>query len=332
MRQVGDLWVWADAGAHRLMLGNRAAALAQTPTVPQKTTTTDLPEIKPAISYMPLGTYAVQGGPAVALRVALCPDLAGDPRTLTSLLGDLAVAAPAEITLDYSAYASGRQLWKDGRCLASGPLKGEGVAHGFNFYFELVRALLAHEPLTAILHGSGLRWGGRNLVFMGPSGSGKSTLAALLVAQGGQYLGDDLVALLGTDCRAHPLPFAPSIKQGAWPVLLPHYPALAEAVTLRKGSVALRFLSGMPFLPGRDAGPPDLLVFPRFSPGAMPRAVRLSPAETLLELSRSGLWLAPDAGETLIDWACRVPAIALRHTPDIGATQAILDAALAGDL
>jgi hypothetical protein len=329
MRQVGDLWVWADPDTHRLMLGNRAAALQQDTSLGD-TVTGALPSVeKPVGGFRRVGVFAVTQGPAVDLRVALDPELSGDPAMLEVLLAPLAVDRPANSVLDYSADPRGRHLWRDGVLVASGPRTDGGAGQAVNLHLELLRALLEPWPVMTILHGSAVRWQGRNLVFMGVSGSGKSTLAALLAAHGGRYLGDDLVALLSPDHAVFPLPFAPSLKEGSWPVVMPHFPALAQAPVFRKGTLPLRFLPDAPTVPGTDAGPADLLVFPRFSATEAPKAVHLTPVETLLELSRSGLWLAPGAGDALIDWACNCPAIVLRHTPDFAATRGLLAEALA---
>lgn len=247
---------------------------------------------------------------------------------LTGLLEPLATDRAADAMVDYANTPAGRGLWRDGDLIASGPVQGTPGAEGFSLTFELVRLLLGTQPLMCILHGSAVRWRGHNIVFMGQSGSGKSTLAALLAADGGQYLGDDHVALMQGGFGVHPLPMAPSVKEGSWPVVAPHFPALMQAPIFYKGPEPFRLLPDAPAVPGRDAGTVDLLVFPQFSADDAPKSVSLLPVETLLKLSKAGLWLDPGQGEGLIDWAVDVPAIALRHTPDFAATQTALVAAL----
>lgn len=278
------------------------------------------------------GVYGLEEGPALELRTAIDP--AVEPRpgmlaaVLSGLLAPLAVDRGPEMRIDYVNAPSGRSLWCDGAPVASGPVQGTPGAEGFNLTFELVRLLLAGKPLMCILHGSAVRWRGQNIVFMGQSGSGKSTLAALLAARGGQYLGDDHVALMRPGFSVYPLPFAPSIKEGAWPLVAGHFPDLMTAEVFHKGPDPFRLMPDAPVLRGAEAGPVDLLVFPQFRAEDAPKSVALTPIETLVKLSGAGLWLDPGQGEGLIDWAVDTPAIALRHTPDFGATENALIAAL----
>lgn len=327
MRRIGDLWVWIDHKTQRLMLGNKAAAQAicDAPPAPSP----PLPALeRPGQEFCDLGNYALTGGPALRLWVKLDPVLERDMDSLTGLLAPLRSRQSASMELHYSASPEGRYLWRNDELIAHGPLKGQGECHDFNLIFEILRHLLSHRDLVAIVHGSALRWQGRNLVFTGRSGAGKSTLSALLAARGGQYLGDDNVALMAPGCAIAPLPLSPTVKQGAWPVLAPHYPALSSAPVYHKGSLPFRFLPDAPFDPRPDVGPPDLLIFPRFSRSESPKATPLSPVETLFGLSHAGLWFSPDDAERLIDLACTCPAIALRHGTDLAASESLLNEVL----
>lgn len=332
MRQIGDLWVWVDPIAHRLMLGNKAAAEAyqagvQDQDMYEPAIDTRLPDISVCI-----GVFSLEDGPAMAFHVAIDPAVEPWPGmlagVLSGLLAPMAVDRPSDVRVDYVNTPDGRSLWLEGRQIASGPVQGTPGAEGFNLTFELVRLLLADRPLMCLLHGSAVRWRGANIVFMGQSGSGKSTLAALLAAQGGQYLGDDHVALMQAGFSVQPLPMAPSIKEGAWPVVAPHFPQLMGAQVFHKGPDPFRLMPDAPMLRSTDAGPVDVLVFPQFDAEKPPKTVELTPIETLLKLSRAGLWLDPGQGEGLIDWAMDTPAIALRHGPEFAATEAALLAAL----
>lgn len=50
-------------------------------------------------------------------------------------------------------------------------------------------------PLSTIVHGSAVAFGGRGVLILGTSGSGKSSLALQLIGRGGQLVADDQVRL-----------------------------------------------------------------------------------------------------------------------------------------
>lgn len=52
-----------------------------------------------------------------------------------------------------------------------------------------------NTPLSTIVHGSAVAFGGRGVLILGTSGSGKSSLALALIGRGGQLVADDRVAL-----------------------------------------------------------------------------------------------------------------------------------------
>ena len=51
------------------------------------------------------------------------------------------------------------------------------------------------SPLSTVVHGSAVAFGGRGLLILGTSGSGKSGLALALMGRGGQLVADDRVVL-----------------------------------------------------------------------------------------------------------------------------------------
>lgn len=50
-------------------------------------------------------------------------------------------------------------------------------------------------PLSTIVHGSAVAFGGRGLLILGASGAGKSGLALALIGRGAQFVADDRVVL-----------------------------------------------------------------------------------------------------------------------------------------
>jgi len=65
------------------------------------------------------------------------------------------------------------------------------------------------------LHAASLTLKEKGLILCGQPGIGKSTLALHLIDGGFRYCGDDIV-LISPDGLAQGLPFAPTVKPGAW--------------------------------------------------------------------------------------------------------------------
>jgi hypothetical protein len=130
------------------------------------------------------------------------------------------------------------------------------------------------------------------IIMPGLSGAGKSTLTAFLCAHGWRYGGDDIVGLSrpsGESRLPLVLPFcsAISVKDGAIPVLEPHYPGLSALPTIAYDTKRARF----PAVPikwqmGPGVGPRRIraIVFPRYKAGASLDMTTLDLRETLLEL------------------------------------------------
>ena len=76
------------------------------------------------------------------------------------------------------------------------------------------RIILRDQPDFA-LHAASLTLKEKGLILCGQPGIGKSTLALHLMDGGFRYCGDDIV-LISPDGRAQGLPFAPTVKPGAW--------------------------------------------------------------------------------------------------------------------
>lgn len=321
MRQVGPLCVWAEPDKHRLMLGNRAAweeAQADQRSAKVADVIRDVPPLRVSGTFETLGTYRLGQGPVVRLDLSTPRPWPALQELLVPLASDV---GKHQCLLQYQAGAEGQHtLWRNGICAA------QGNANGFNLVFELLLDLLADQPLLAILHGSAVLWRGKRIVFMGVSGSGKSTLAAVLAGEGA-YVGDDYVAVLDNGSLL-PLPLAPSIKEGAWSIVGKFFPKLAGAPAHYKGDNRYKLLPDAPFT--SDIGPADLLVFPRFDLAGRAKAVRLTEVETCFQLADAGLWLPVEKLDPFMDVLEALPSIALRHTPDMTETRALLSEALSG--
>jgi hypothetical protein len=167
-----------------------------------------------------------------------------------------------------------------------------------------------------ILHASAVAEDRRCLILAGASGSGKSTLASALVASGASFVTDDYAPLERASWLVWPVPYAPSVKEGSWPVLGRYYPnLLKEAVHYHRG-LRLRYLelTEQSRAPLDEGLPVCALVFPRFQDGSALELTRVTPTEAL----RSLCWTAsimdrqPDAVAETVRWIQSVPAYELR--------------------
>lgn len=81
----------------------------------------------------------------------------------------------------------------------------------------------------AYIHGSAISNEHETIVLSTACGSGKSTLAALLCKNGLKFVSDDYVPIDAWFCKAYPFPAALSVKDGAYPILLPLYEELKDS-------------------------------------------------------------------------------------------------------
>jgi hypothetical protein len=142
-------------------------------------------------------------------------------------------------------------------------------------------------------------------------------LAAGLIAQGYDFLADDLVALSEPDGAIVPWPLPLSIKQGGLEVVGTHHPQLARAPSYRTKGVEARMLAAPPSAWDADPVPLRRLIFPHFSAGVQPQARRLSPFETIERLLNDRVWLGNPVTKqrmsAFLAWLQRTPAYALSY-------------------
>jgi hypothetical protein len=153
-------------------------------------------------------------------------------------------------------------------------LMGDAVIH-----------LTAYTRQVPVFHAAGVARAGRGLLLCGDSGSGKSTLAAWLLAQGFDYLGDEVIAVKDASGEMIGLPRPVILKGGSkfiWELFLPEAARL-ELEVLPHDNV---WLDADWFHPGAAKSEAELtgLVFPRFASGANFQAERLSAAEATFHL------------------------------------------------
>jgi hypothetical protein len=93
--------------------------------------------------------------------------------------------------------------------------------------------VVAASSPNVVFHAACLERDGRSVLISGRPGAGKTTLSLRLAAAGFEYGADDIV-LVGPDGKATGVPFAPSIKPGAWQIVSQFRPDINEAIVHRR--------------------------------------------------------------------------------------------------
>ena len=202
-------------------------------------------------------------------------------------------------------------------------------------------ALARHRCLTAlleagrysrrwlgILHASAVSVDRRCGVFPGARGSGKSTLAVALVAAGADFVTDDYAPLEQASWRVWPVPYAPSIKSGAWRPLKRYYPDIYELPVHHLADQRIRYLNldVWRMAPLNRGLPVSALVFPRYKAGTMLTQRRMTAAEALAELchAKSILDRRPEILAETLRWVESVPAYRLVYGDPDPAVERVL--------
>jgi glycosyl transferase family 2 len=178
----------------------------------------------------------------------------------------------------------------------------------------VVRGLVKNLTTAVALHAGAVAHNGRAALIAGPTGAGKSSLVAWLIANGFDYLSDEIALLRVGEGSVLGLPRALVLKPGsAGKVLaLPTYQGVSsvpagEHVMLRPRCVQPQ--EAKPF-------PCGLIVFPRFEAEAELRLESLSPAQAALRLVGTNLNarnFADGGFRALTGLARQVPAVTLRY-------------------
>jgi hypothetical protein len=131
-------------------------------------------------------------------------------------------------------------------------------------------------------HGALVAKGSVLAMLAGSPGAGKSTLALALQAAGWSLLADDLIRV-DRRARFRGVPFAPAIKEGAWPLLEGRRPELAHwPVELRTDGQKVRYAPAA--RSQRPPRSPDLFIVLSREDGAAARALPLDPVDALSQV------------------------------------------------
>jgi hypothetical protein len=167
----------------------------------------------------------------------------------------------------------------------------------------------------AIVHAGALAGPAGALVLPGTSGSGKSTLTAALVRAGLGYLSDDIAALDGRTGSVLPVPFAVSVKEGAWPVLKRTYPELAGLPVHTDDVRRWRYLDLAAHRAPLAGCPLGAIVFPRYQAGAKTSLSPVSPLDALEGLVQARCWISLERSdvEAMLKLLRRLPVHRLEY-------------------
>jgi hypothetical protein len=137
------------------------------------------------------------------------------------------------------------------------------------------------------------------ILLAGESGRGKSTLLAGLLADGFDYVADDLTLILPPHLAVLPIPMPLALKRGSWAALEARLPGLAEARVFRRGGRDVKYWVPPAERIAREPVPIRAIVFPKYGKDLPFAATRLSPFHAIERLmkapTRIGIPLAHEA-------------------------------------
>jgi hypothetical protein len=215
---------------------------------------------------------------------------------------------PPETVAEYtvSAVDDRYTLALDGFIVAEELAPGAAVA---NLLWHVNQMVSTTSTRFLQLHASGVTASGITVAFPASMNSGKSTLATALVTKGFVYVTDETLAIDPSSGIVHPYPKSISLDEGSWRL----FPAFEE---IGAGSNA-RFAHHKWHLDPRRiaatvAGPTPLglVVFPRYTPGAVAAPSRIDPARVATELAQNAfnlVTLGQPGVDTIVATAQDVP-------------------------
>lgn len=184
------------------------------------------------------------------------------------------------------------------------------------------------DDWMTIIHASAVTDGQSTILFSSACGSGKSTMAALLKIHGLEVVSDDIVPVDAKSAKIFPFPAALSIKEGSLPVLMPHFPELADAPYYRyTGSDKLgRYLPLKQALFNKSLiNKARALVFIRHDTTVDFCWEELSRLEAI-SLFNEEAWLSPSPknARRYINWFLKLPCYRLNYSENTKAVKAIM--------
>jgi hypothetical protein len=174
---------------------------------------------------------------------------------------------------------------------------------------QLLTEVLERGTYELALHAAALGRDDRILILSGDPGAGKTTLTLALVHAGFGFVADD-VTLLDSTGRAVGLPFAPSVKAGAWSILAEYCPDLAVAPIFRRPDRRrVRYPVVKEFVPPSPR-PIGWVVVLRRGAGAKARLEPIDPAGALRGLLNGAFARGGEMTDAAFDVLARVVGLA----------------------
>lgn len=204
-------------------------------------------------------------------------------------------------------------LWQsNGLCLFSRDA-GPAAVLRLNQAATLVKAQIIQDIIddpnwSLALHAGCVSRGGKALLLTGSPGAGKTTLISWLSGSGFAYHGDD-ISMLGADGRVLGLPFLPTIKSGAWPMMASRYPGrLQPMIHWRPDGRRVRYLNVLPT--GQSPLPVGWIVKLRRTKGAAARLIPQHPTALIKHLLSEAASSSGEADRPAIDGLIRMVSAA----------------------
>lgn len=205
---------------------------------------------------------------------------ASDDQLLQQLLSIFAEISPpcGEANDIYDVVKDGDQgyVFQNEKCVLRTPADELVPA----FKALLTARIIERNSPSVAFHAACMFWRGRGLLVSGPPGAGKSILTFHLLGAGFAYASDD-VTLIAPDGAAAGIPFAMTLKSGAWPIIENACPGLRELHIHKRGDGKLVRYMTPPDQTQHGSFPVGWILFIERSPGGGARFEPLSQIETM---------------------------------------------------
>lgn len=150
---------------------------------------------------------------------------------------------------------------------------------------HVIRSLIVDLDAAVAIHGASVAWQNKSILIVGPTGSGKTNLAGWFVANGFEFLSDELLVLPRsagiTSSVRRPLLAKPGSEE-----LLEIFKKIKASTILQAGPNIIINPPGNSAHSERQAG---LVIFPHFSTGSGLEFEVVSPARTAMKLMECNL-------------------------------------------
>lgn len=192
------------------------------------------------------------------------------------LFVDLLVDTEIKTSYTYDIMAVGKQpmlsLWNGEKKLYFGE---SSYSLAYIFVNGIIYQSIVKNDRGHVIHSAAVGYEGRGVLLPGNSGSGKSTLTAWLVAQGANYLTDELVLLSTDEQRIYPFTRPISVRNISDTILESFFKGDRDKTLIGDDGYMLPHrLLNPNFSP--DTPNLSLVIFPEYRPGAHVSLTKLS--------------------------------------------------------